>query len=270
MPENYFCRSHNTWILWEFVSVVKERMCNILAYPPIQDEYSVKLHYIRNFLIFRFATEMFSSMCYHSVMINRLTTKEQSILLFLNEYTKKNGQSPTLAEIAENFRYSSLTSVQRAIVSLEKKGHIKRDKYKKRNITLNTECESKTYPIPVVGLISCGSPILAIENIESYLPTDAKFLKGNPKEYFYLRATGDSMDKADIRNGDLVLVHQQQTAQPNDRVVALIDDQATIKKFVPGNGFIKLMPESHNPVHKPIILRENFTIQGVIVRSFNM
>jgi len=203
-------------------------------------------------------------------MREQLTPKEQKILSYLTEYIKQNAQSPTLEEIADRFGYTSLTSVQRAVVSLEKKGRITRDKFQKRNISLVVESEDKTFPVPVVGVVACGSPILAMENIESYLPTDVQFLRGNPKDYFYLKASGDSMNKANIDDGDLVLIRQQATAKPNDRVVALIDDHATIKKLEPGNGYIALVPESTNPEHKPIVLREDFSIQGIVIQSFKL
>ena len=102
-------------------------------------------------------------------MREQLTPKEQKILSYLTEYIKQNAQSPTLEEIADRFGYTSLTSVQRAVVSLEKKGRITRDKFQKRNISLVVESEDKTFPVPVVGVVACGSPILAMENIESYL-----------------------------------------------------------------------------------------------------
>lgn len=199
-----------------------------------------------------------------------LTTKEQEVFGYITEYFKQNAQSPTLEEIGRHFGYDSLTSVQRKVVALEQKGYIKRDKFQKRNISILVESENKTHPIPVVGMVACGAPILAIENIESYLPTDTQLIQGNPKDYFYLRASGDSMNKAGIDDGDLVLVRQQSTAKPNERVVALIDDHATIKKLQSGEGYMALVPESTNPEHKPIILREDFAIQGVVVKSFHL
>lgn len=192
------------------------------------------------------------------------------MLSYITEYFKQNAQSPTLEEIGKHFGYDSLTSVQRKVVALEEKGYIKRDKFQKRNISLVVESEDRTFPVPIVGIVACGSPILALENVEGYLPTDIQFLRGNPKDYFYLRASGDSMNKAGIDDGNLVLVRQQNTAKPNERVVALIDDHATIKKIQSGDGFIALVPESTNPEHKPIILRKDFAIQGIVVKSFQL
>ncbi len=203
-------------------------------------------------------------------MRQQLSPKEKDILRYIVEHIKRDGQSPTLEEIATAFGYDSLTSVQRKVVSLEAKGFINRDKFQKRNISLIIESEHKTFPVPIVGIVACGSPILALENVEGYLPTDLQFLSGNPKDYFYLRASGDSMNNANINDGDMVLIRQQTVAKPKDRVVALIDDHATIKKFEPGDGYVALVPESSNPEHKPIVLREDFAIQGVVVQSFQL
>ena len=203
-------------------------------------------------------------------MREQITAKEREVLSYIAEYFKQNAQSPTLEEIGKYFGYESLTSVQRKIVVLEEKGYIKRDKFQKRNISLVIESKDQTFPVPIVGMVACGTPILALENVDGYLPTDTQFLRGNPKDYFYLRASGDSMNKAGIDDGNLVLIHQQSTAEPNDRVVALIDDHATIKKLQSGNGFIALVPESTNPEHKPIILRKDFAIQGIVVKSFQL
>jgi len=199
-----------------------------------------------------------------------LSANEQKILAYIADYIKNNGESPTLEEIAKRFDFGSLTSVQRAIVSLEEKNRITRDKFQKRNISLVVEEDNRTYPVPIVGVVACGAPILAVENIEGYLPTDAQLLRGKPEDYFYLKASGDSMDKANINDGDLVLIRQQTSPAPGERVVALIDDHATIKKLQFGDGYIALIPESTNPDHKPIVLRKDFSIQGVVVKSFQL
>lgn len=201
-----------------------------------------------------------------------LTQNESRVLTFIKSFVNTNGFSPTLEETADALGFRSLTSVQRAIVSLEEKGKIKRDKFLKRNIAIVNDERDNTFPIPLVGMVACGTPILAIENIDGYIPTDKQFLSGNPKDFFYLRAAGDSMNNAQIKinDGDLVLVHKQETARNGDYVVALVDDHATIKKLQTGQDFIALVPESSNPEHKPIILREDFSIQGRVIRAFQM
>lgn len=122
---------------------------------------------------------------------------------------------------------------------------------------------AKTVKIPVLGNVSCGSPIFAEENIETYIPVSDRFIKTS-YSYFILRASGDSMDDAGINDGDLVLIRQQQTAYNGDMVVALIDNEATIKEFHHKGNMIVLKPKSKNSIHQPIILSEDFRIQGVV------
>lgn len=112
-------------------------------------------------------------------------------------------------------------------------------------------------------------PIFAEENIETMIPISEKMVKRSA-HYFFLRADGDSMDKKDIFDGDLVLIEQTHTAQNGDIVVALINDSATLKEFQLQNGTIFLIPHSTNPEHKPIVLdaqEDQFSIQGKFIRS---
>ncbi len=120
-----------------------------------------------------------------------------------------------------------------------------------------------TVMVPVVGDITCGTPILAIENIETEIPVSVDFIKGSNK-YFLLRAIGNSMNLTGINDGDLVLVKQQSTAENGDRIVALIDDEATIKEFYRTENAIILKPRSTENKHKPIILTQEFKIQGIV------
>jgi repressor LexA len=193
-----------------------------------------------------------------------LTPKDQTILNFLKEYVRNHNEPPTLEEIRDNFGYKSLTSVQRSIISLENAGHIKRTP-QKRGIQI-LENSSETYNVPIVGAVACGQPILAIENIEGYVPTDISILCGNKKDYFYLKAQGDSMNLAGIDDKDLVLIKSQPSANNGEKVVALIDDSATIKVLQQGDDYVALVPKSNNPKHQPIILREDFSIQGKVVK----
>ena len=122
---------------------------------------------------------------------------------------------------------------------------------------------AQTIQIPLLGTIACGTPIFAEENIEAFIPVSNKFIKP-PNSYYILRASGDSMDDAGINDGDLVLIKQQQTAQNGDRVVALIDDEATIKEYYHDENMIVLRPKSNNSEHQPIVLTNDFRIQGVV------
>lgn len=196
--------------------------------------------------------------------MNPLTPKDQSILTFLREYIRANDESPTLEEIKTQFGYKSLTSVQRSIVSLEEAGYIRRTP-QKRGIEL-VEVTESTVNVPIVGTAACGRPILAVENIQGYIATDNSLLRGNKDSYFYLTAQGDSMNMAGIDDGDLVLIKTQPTAENGEKVVALIDDSATIKILQQGADYVALVPKSNNASHKPIILRENFSIQGKVIK----
>ncbi|MFA6185374.1 MAG: transcriptional repressor LexA [Candidatus Shapirobacteria bacterium] len=196
---------------------------------------------------------------------------DKRIFLFIKEHIENNGVSPTLTEIKEHFNYKSLTSVQRAIIKLEDNNLLIRDKYQQRGINITKESKT-TVNIPIVGNVACGSPLLAIENIEGYIPTDKKFISGDEKGYFYLRAVGDSMNEAHINDGDLILVKLQQTADDGQKVVALINDEATVKFLKKGSDYIALMPKSSNSLHKPIILQSGdpLIIQGVVVNVFGL
>lgn len=196
--------------------------------------------------------------------MNSLTPKDQAILTFLREYIRSNDESPTLEEIKTQFGYKSLTSVQRSIVSLEEAGYIRRTP-QKRGIQL-VETTETTVNIPIVGAAACGRPILAVENIQGYIATDTSLLRGGKDNYFYLTAQGDSMNMAGIDDGDLVLIKNQPTAENGEKVVALIDDSATIKILQRGDDYVALVPKSKNEIHKPIVLRENFSIQGKVIK----
>jgi repressor LexA len=125
---------------------------------------------------------------------------------------------------------------------------------------------TKTVFIPLLGSIACGAPILATENIETEIAVSVDLLKGsNP--HFLLRAKGNSMDEVGISDGDLVLIKQQYTAENGDFVVALIDDDATIKEFHKNSDAIVLKPRSTEQIHQPIILTRDFRIQGIVVAT---
>jgi len=143
--------------------------------------------------------------------------------------------------------------------NIQYSGHL----HSKQTVNEPESSYTKTVKIPVLGNVSCGLPFLAEENIETYIPVSDRFMKTS-YHYFILRASGDSMDDAGINDGDLVLIRQQQTAYNGDRVVALIDNEATIKEFYHKGNMIVLKPRSKNSKHQPIILTEDFRIQGVV------
>ena len=131
--------------------------------------------------------------------------------------------------------------------------------------TLSPSLASRTIQIPLVGQCACGTPILAQENIEAYIAYDAAKLKGHYHDYFFLRAVGDSMNRANIDHGDYVLVRKTDRAEFGQRVVALIGDDATIKKLIKKDDHFVLQPESTNAANKPIYVLDDLMIQGVVV-----
>lgn len=195
----------------------------------------------------------------------KLTNRQKEVLSAINELTAKNGYSPALREIKEYLNYNSISAVQRHTDALKKKGFLSSDKYQQRNLKVKKIFQKK-HNIPLVGMVTCGKPILAVENIEAYIPYE---VKGDPKKYFFLRAIGDSMNKAGIDDGDLVLIKKQADADPGDKVVALIGDEATIKTLKKGENCIILEPKSTNPIHKPLYIFENLQIQGKVVGKIN-
>jgi repressor LexA len=121
----------------------------------------------------------------------------------------------------------------------------------------------KMVSIPILGNVACGFPLFAEENIETEISVSAKLIRKD-KKYFILRASGDSMNNANIDDGDLVLIRKELTAEDGDRVVALIDDEATIKEFKNNGDHIVLLPKSTTKEHQPIILTRDFKIQGIV------
>jgi repressor LexA len=201
-------------------------------------------------------------------MKTTLTKKQQIVLSTIRDLAQKLGKSPTYEEIRQALGYSGISSVQLHIDALKKKGVLKTDKYQKRSFEIMLPTEA-TVNIPLVGNISCGTPLLAEQNIVAYIPYKREELQADPVNYFFLRAVGDSMDMANIKNkaiddGDIVLVKRQPTADIGQRIVALIGDEATIKKLARGDGYMVLAPESTNPQNKPIYLFEDFAIQGIV------
>jgi len=196
-------------------------------------------------------------------MNKSLTAKQKLVLATIQDFKSKLGNPPTLEEIRKALDYAGTSSVQRHTDVLKEKGYLG----KARGLSLPASNEQ--IQIPLVGNVACGVPLLATENIEAYISYDASKVQGKSQDYFFLRAVGDSMNRTNILgktidNGDFVLVKKQATANSGDRIVALIGDEATIKKMVPTGGVIRLEPESTNPSNKPIYMFEDFSVQGIV------
>ena len=177
------------------------------------------------------------------------------------------GRSPSIREIMHLLGYKSPRSVALILEGLIKQGIIKRGQDGALRLLKDPEenrTHGRTINLPLVGMVPCGSPLLVDENIEAMIPV-SKGLIHPGFTYFLLRAAGDSMNEAGINDGDLLLVRQQPVAENGDKVIALIDDEVTAKEFHRGKGAIILKPRSRNKEHQPIILKDNFQIQGVVV-----
>jgi repressor LexA len=198
-----------------------------------------------------------------------LEKKEIDALRALRNYFMHNGRFPTIRELQKSLGYKSTRSAYLLLNKLIQKGAVKKKADGNLQLITTEKDESyhaQTVDIPLVGVVSCGIPILAQENIEAMIPVSIKLARPSFR-YFLLRASGDSMNEAGINNGDTVLVRQQATAENGDIVVALIDDSATIKQYYFTGDTILLKPKSDNPVHRPIVLTSDFMIQGIVVTT---
>ena len=140
--------------------------------------------------------------------------------------------------------------------------------YDTKTVMPSREAEMEFMKIPIVGTIACGLPIMAEENIEDYLEISKDLLKKN-ETYFILSASGDSMNKSNINDGDLILIKQQPSANDGDIVVALINDETTLKILKRKENIILLKPNSTNKKHKPIIASSQLRIQGIYVNNLS-
>jgi repressor LexA len=202
--------------------------------------------------------------------MEKLTFKEQVVLQKLKEFLAYN-QKITIRHLQDALWYASPRSISVLLEQLMNKGYVYRDVRAELRIAPVLSQDSITVKnIPLIGAIACGMPIFAEENIETEIPVSNKLLQQS-KQYFFLRARGDSMDQKGIEDGDLVLIEQTNSAINGQIVVALINDEATLKELQVRDGTAFLIPHSHNPKHKPIILDdtwESLNIQGVFIKSF--
>lgn len=188
-------------------------------------------------------------------MPESLTERQRQILQFIKDEIRTKGYPPSVREIGEAIGLSSSSTVHGHMTRLEEKGYIRRDPTKPRAIEVldgsSTQLQ-RTIAVPVVGRVTAGQPILAQESIEDHFPLPADFVRADEADLFFLSIQGDSMVEAGILDGDLVLVQRQQHANNGDIVVALIEDEATVKRFFKEQDHIRLQPE--NRFMDPIIV----------------
>ena len=180
--------------------------------------------------------------------MKELTPKQQEIYDYIVQFTQDKGYPPSVREIGQALGLKSPSTVHFHIKGLENAGALTKAAGKTRAMTLTDESAgAKRDRIPLVGNVAAGSPILAEECVEEYLTYDTDGLTG---EHFALKVRGESMLNAGILPGDLVVVHQQQNFRNGDIVVALFEDEATVKTYRMEKGHLWLMPE--NPDYEPI------------------
>ncbi len=196
--------------------------------------------------------------------MNSTNQKDLRGYAFIRNQIMHTGITPSLRAIAVVVDYNSPRSVQLMLVRLQKRGLIS---YSDGVIRLSPRKTSimgeRTVNVPLVGSVACGLPSLAEQDFEALIPVSTRLARPG-HTYFLLRAKGTSMNKSGINDGDLLLVRQQQTADDGEKVVAFINDDATVKHLYHKNGVIVLKPNSTDPKHRPIILSGEFLTQGVV------
>lgn len=187
--------------------------------------------------------------------MSQLTKRQQQVLNYIKKFSSQKGYPPSVREIGKAIGLSSSSTVHAHLSSLEDKGLIKRDQAKPRALEFSgNESQSSNIPVPLLGRVAAGAPILAEENIDSYFSIPSEFV-GKTDASFMLEVKGDSMIDAGIYEGDYIIVKKQPTANDGDVVVAMVgDDEATIKRFFRESDTIRLQPE--NKTMKPIKSRE--------------
>jgi len=201
-------------------------------------------------------------------MFYNLSDKELEALKIIRNSLVHQGRIPSVRELMIGLGYKSPRSSAVLLKNLEEKEILRKKSdgsYQVVDFEIPEDFGSRaqTVKIPLLGSVACGMPIFADENIEAEVSISIELIKSGYK-YFLLRAEGDSMDEAGINNGDLLLIRQQQDAENGDRILALIDEEATVKEYNKSNGMVILKPKSSNKTHQPIILNDNFRIQGII------
>lgn len=207
-------------------------------------------------------------------MKDKLTDRQEDILSFIKQFTLESGYPPTLREIGKHFQISSTFGVKRHLEALVKKGFINIESNASRGISLirkNSEDfidrsirdDDVFVKIPVIGRVAAGIPINAVENLEGSLVVDPSFLK-KAEDAFALRVKGDSMINAGINDRDLVIVSPREQAKNGDIVVAMLNDEATVKKFEFINNKIRLIAENNAYLPIEVKREDDFKLIGKV------
>lgn len=198
----------------------------------------------------------------------KISPKQAEILEYIKNEIINRGFPPTVRDICDAVNLKSTSSVHSHLETLERNGYIRRDPTKPRAIEIVDDnfnlARRELVNVPVVGRVAAGEPILAVENVENYFPIPAEFMPNS--QTFMLNVKGESMVNAGILDGDQILVQQQSTAENGEIVVALIDDNATVKTFYKEDDYYRLQPE--NDAMEPIIVKGELQILGKVIGVF--
>ena len=206
-------------------------------------------------------------------MAKQLTNRQQTVLEAIRSWIRERGYPPTIRELGKLLGIRSLRGVTTHLDAIAKKGFLKRES-RARSISLSDLVApfERALRVPVVGRIRAGQPLLAQEQVEDYVVVDGSWLNASAApsatEHFALKVQGDSMINAGILEGDFVIVRQQPTAQDGDIVVALLDEEATVKRFFKDADQIRLQPE--HPTMEPILVakQQSINVLGKVVAVF--
>lgn len=199
--------------------------------------------------------------------MTELSQKERLIFEYISDCLEKNGYAPTVRDICSALGIKSTSSVHDYLRRLETKGYIKKSSGKSRALSIESSAgmePEKMKKIPILGRVAAGIPILAIENYDGYVDFPASMARGK-SNLFALRVIGESMIEAGIFDGDIVIVESRRFAEDGDIIVAMIDNEATVKRFYRDNGRIRLQPA--NRTMQPIYSRE-VTVLGKVIADF--
>ena len=196
--------------------------------------------------------------------MRKLKPREQGVYEYISEAISRNGYAPSVRDIEEALGFRSTSTVQMYISRLEELGLIRKIEGKSRSITLTGVTPLGINQVPILGKVTAGTPILAAENFEGYIDFVPEAKKYDQRNLFALKVSGVSMIEAGIMDGDYVVVNRCDYAENGDIVVALIEDEATVKTFYKENGHFRLQPE--NSSLEPIIVKE-MSVLGKVVAS---
>lgn len=199
--------------------------------------------------------------------MRELSPLENSIYKYICDKIESDGFAPSVRDICRALGIKSTSTAHSYIDKLAEKGLIHKETGKSRTLRVDRDSNSsnsKILKVPILGQVPAGNPILAIENFDGYIDYPASMTYSN-SGLFALRVTGQSMVNAGILDGDIVVVQSRQYAENGEIVVAMIDDEATVKRFYRENGHFRLQPE--NPDYPPII-SDNISILGKVIANF--